>query len=279
MSTADLKEEINKYLIDNHSDICLYILTPCYGGLCYTPYVGSLMETTDALKSYDIEVHVEFCNCDSLVPRARNNLIARAMNNPKTTHMLFIDADIQWNAIDVLKLLFHNKPIIGGVYPLKSYKWNKLLENNQSNVNTWVNNKNNSILKDAVSDADYISNKLLNYNLNYVSNNVHIQNNTAEVRHIATGFMMIQRNVIEKMIAAFPYTKYVDDIGFLKGTENDHAYALFDCGVENNHYYSEDWLFCERWRKMEGQIFIDVSINLNHIGTETYKGCYLSSLI
>ena len=74
MSAPDLKEEINKYLIDNHSDICLYILTPCYGGLCYTPYVGSLMETTDALKSYDIEVHVEFCNCDSLVPRARNNL-------------------------------------------------------------------------------------------------------------------------------------------------------------------------------------------------------------
>lgn len=201
------------------------------------------------------------------------------MNNPKTSHMLFIDADIQWNAVDVLKLLYHNKSIIGGVYPLKSYKWGKLLGNEQNNIDTWIHNKNNSILKDAISDEDIVKHKLLNYNLNYVSNSIHIENNTTEVRHIATGFMMIQRNVIEKMIAGFPYTKYVDDIGFLQGTENDHAYALFDCGVENNHYYSEDWLFCERWRKMDGQIFIDVSINLNHTGTETYKGCYLSSLI
>jgi len=46
-----------------------------------------------------------------------------------------------------------------------------------------------------------------------------------------------------------------------------------------DHYMSEDWMFCERWNKMGGSIFIDVSISLNHTGSETYKGCYMASLI
>jgi hypothetical protein len=90
---------------------------------------------------------------------------------------------------------------------------------------------------------------------------------------------MIQRNVIEKMFKAFPSTKYTDDVGFLKPEENEYAYALFDCGVENNHYYSEDWLFCHRWQKMGGDVWIDVSINLSHTGIEVYKGCYMTNLM
>jgi hypothetical protein len=96
---------------------------------------------------------------------------------------------------------------------------------------------------------------------------------------MATGFMMIQRDVIEKMMVAFPSTKYVDDIGFLTPEENKYAYALFDCGVEEGHYYSEDWLFCHRWTKMGGSIWADVSINLTHTGIEDYKGSYLASVI
>ena len=91
--------------------------------------------------------------------------------------------------------------------------------------------------------------------------------------------MMIQRKVIEKMSQAFPSTKYTDDVGYLRGDENNFAYALFDCGVENGHYLSEDWMFCNRWSNMGGQIYAEVSICLTHIGPEHYKGCYMASLI
>jgi hypothetical protein len=90
---------------------------------------------------------------------------------------------------------------------------------------------------------------------------------------------MIKRNTIEKMMEAFPSTKYVDDVHFLKPDENEFAYALFDCGVEDGHYYSEDWLFCHRWTKMGGEIFIDVSINLTHTGVEDYQGSYIASIL
>jgi len=91
--------------------------------------------------------------------------------------------------------------------------------------------------------------------------------------------MMIQRNVIETMSAAFPSTKYTDDVQFLKPEENTFAFALFDCGVEDGHYFSEDWLFCHRWTKMGGSIWADISISLTHTGIEDYRGCYFSTLI
>jgi hypothetical protein len=119
----------------------------------------------------------------------------------------------------------------------------------------------------------------LAYNVNYLDNFLQIDNNLAKVKHLATGFMLIQRATIEKMMKAFPSTKYVDDVQFLRPEENKYAYALFDCGVEEGHYYSVDWMFCHRWKKMGGAIFIDVSINLTHTGIEDYQGCYISSLL
>tara|TARA_A200000159_G_C7063567_1_gene231362 strand:- start:194 stop:541 length:348 start_codon:yes stop_codon:yes gene_type:complete len=115
--------------------------------------------------------------------------------------------------------------------------------------------------------------------MNYSTNKIKIHKNITEVKHIATGFMMIKRGVIEKMFQAFPNTKYIDDVHFLEPNENEFAYALFDCAVENGHYLSEDWLFCNRWTNLGGKIFIDVSINLTHTGIEDYNGSYITSLI
>ena len=277
------RETIDSYLETNESP-CLYILTPCYGGLCYTSYTTSIMSTVEKLKQYNITVHVEFCNSDSLVSRARNNLIAKAMNNPQMTHIMFIDADITWNAEDIIKLLISNKDVCGGVYPLKKYNWDRILkspsgERNTTTLSTWIDKKENSIFRTISDDKSFLQHKLLSYNLNYVNNKIEIKDNMTEVRHIATGFMMIKRIVIEQMMASFPYTKYIDDIGFLQNDENKFAYALFDCGVENEHYLSEDWMFCERWRKLGGNIFVDVTINLIHTGTEQYNGCYLSTIM
>ena len=81
------------------------------------------------------------------------------------------------------------------------------------------------------------------------------------------------------MFQAFPSTKYTDDVKFLTPDENKYAYALFDCCVENETYYSEDWLFCNRWLNMGGDIYIDVTINLNHTGIEDYKGSYITNIV
>ena len=290
MSNVGLKMEFNESNESNHifsriknysksNPIGLIILTPCYGGQCYINYVSCLINTMNLFRELGLNIHVEFCKNDSLVSRARNNLIAKAMSKKDITHMLFIDADITWNPVDVLKLILADKNIVGGVYPIKNYEWDKIAKSNENVLKDWIDKKNSSQLSGAVSDHEFVQHKMVRYNLNYISQNLEIHNNLTKVRHLATGFMMIRRDTIEKMSRAFPSSKYTDDVGFLQGEENDYAFALFDCGVEEGHYCSEDWLFCSRWSKMGGDTWIDVTINLNHSGVEDFKGCYLASLL
>ena len=277
---TSFQDRVTEYLSKNK--VCLYILTPHYGGMCHVTYMNCLISTISRMKEVGVELHLEFCNNDSLISRARNNLVARAMTNPNVTHMLFIDNDITWDPDSILKLITADKPIVGGIYPLKHYNWDKLVSTNPDKPNVvqdWIDRKNQSMFKDVIPDVDLVHHRMLSYNLNLSTSSLQIENNLATVRHIATGFMMIKRKVIEKMHLAFPSTKYVDDVGFLSLKESEQAFALFDCGVEDGHYFSEDWLFCHRWTKMGGAIHVDVTINLNHTGPVDYRGCYLASVI
>jgi hypothetical protein len=269
-----LKESVIKYVNANNPK--LYILTPCYGGVCNVDYMTSLMDTVKLFNDFNIPLVVEFCRSDSLITRARNNLIAKAMSDKDTTNIIFIDNDINWEPFDILKLLISGKSLIGGAYPLKHYEWKNL---SSSNIESIMNRKKKSLLNDKMSDEDYLRCNMVKYNINYLSDTVQIEANMVKVRHLATGFMMIAREVIESMFDSHPSLKYVDDVGFLNEQQNVYAYSLFDCGIEDGHYLSEDWLFCNRWNQMNGDIFLDVSINLNHIGQETFKGSYLSSII
>lgn len=282
VNAFNFDEKIRDYIRKHNPRI--YILTPCYGSMCHVNYITCLMKTMNIFRTLGVDIIVEFCKNDSLVPRARNNLIAKAMNDPKMTHIMFIDSDITWDPTDILKLMVSNKHIIGGAYPLKNYFWDRLLkdQNNPYNSNivqSWIKAKDGSQLKDIIQNENLIKHKLLAYNINFIDNTLKIEENITKVRHVATGFMMIQRYVIENMFKAFPSTKYTDDVHFLKPEENRFAYALFDCGVEDDHYYSEDWLFCHRWQKMGGDVYIDVSINLIHSGMEDYNGSFITSLL
>lgn len=282
--SASLSEQIIQYVLLNNPK--LYILTPCYGGMCHLNYLCSLMKTIDIFKMYNFPIQIEFCRNDSLISRARNNLVAKAMVDPDMTHILFIDNDITWNPTDIFKLILADKQLIGGIYPLKNYFWDKLLSspNTTGNPGNALNNllekrENNSILNRLYSPEDFLKQNLLKYNVNYVKTNIEIDNNISEVKHIATGFMMIQRITIQKMMLDYANTKYTDDVSFLSNSENEYAYALFDCRVEDNHYLSEDWLFCNRWAKIGGKIYMDVSIDLTHTGQEDYKGSYISTIL
>lgn len=265
---------INTYVSNNNPFV--YILTPCYGGQCNTDYTISLINTILLFKNYNIRYNIQFCNNDSLVSRARNNLIGISMLNKDATHFIFIDSDITWNPYDVIKLVISDKELIGGIYPKKKYDFNKLI-NNKEYIDKIINIKEKFNLN---RDNEYIiKSNLVSYNLNYKNNNLSIQNNLIEVRHLATGFMMIKRSVIEKMILMYPETKYVDDTGFIQPEKSTMTYALFDGGVIDNHYFSEDWMFCHRWTNIGGTIWADISIDLIHIGTEQYCGSLMTNIL
>ena len=95
----------------------------------------------------------------------------------------------------------------------------------------------------------------------------------AQVKDIGTGFMMIKKSVIMKMIEKYPETKYVNNVaGYGKA---ELFYSLFDCAIDpvSRVYLSEDYLFCKRWIEIGGELWLDICTNLNHTGVIDYKGC------
>ena len=271
----DLLQRVTEY-VAKHRPV-LILLTPTYGFSCNVDFVICLTNTLALMRQMEVETVVEFCKNDSLVPRARNNLVAKALARPEqVTHLMFVDSDIVWNPWDVLKLLVSDKELIGGVYPKKKYNLEKILD--PSFPQQVLEHKRQSILKD-MDDLAYVKCKLVDCNLNYLSERVEIINNLCEVRHIATGFMMIRRSLLEELKTQFPHMKYEDDCGFLDETEQQHAFGFFNTEISNRHFMSEDWYFCDLCKKIDKQVFVDVSINLCHVGTEYYSGSLLASLI
>jgi len=256
------------------SAIKLAIGVPCYGGVGMANFFICLTNTISVLKSQGIEAYPIFMLGDSLITRARNNIVAKFLNDPTATHLIFIDSDITWNPVEVIKLLRHNTDIVGGIYPLKTYKWDKLESKSLEEIKT----RHSNSLNTKISEQDFIRQNLMKYNLNYKYAEFKVVNNLVEVKHIATGFMMINRRVFDKMMKEYPKSKYRDNMGALTKDEDRFAFNLFHVDVVDEMYLSEDHYFCHLWTQLGGSIFADVTINLTHIGPHNFEGRFLSSL-
>ena len=60
---------------------------------------------------------------DSLITRSRNTLVSQFLNTPEATHLLFIDADIGFDAEQVHAMLAFDREFVAGIYPLKVIDW------------------------------------------------------------------------------------------------------------------------------------------------------------
>jgi len=215
------------------SKIHLHIGIPCYGGMVSEPTMTSLLKFVLMAQRVGLHWSLDTMVNESLITRGRNNLMAKMMSNTKATHFMFIDADIRFDADSIFQMIVYEKEVIGGLYPKKSIP--------------------------------------SNYVINLLSQ-TQIQGDIFTVDTMGTGFLIFQRSVYEKLCAAYPNTKYVDDVGLGKQFE-PNMYAIFDTEIdEKGHYLSEDWLFCRRWQKLGGTIWAHNKVLLNHIGHYEYKG-------
>ena len=252
--------QIKQYVEANKPHICILTATP--SEQCCVQYTVSLANTIILFSALKIEIKIEFVN-DTLAARAKNTLISKAMADPKITHLIFIDNMMGWNPYDVIKLMLSQKAIIGGVYPINT-DYSKLLKNgtyDASVITSWMNSKS----KTHLTDDQTINFNLLKYSIDFKE--LAIANNIAKVQHVAPGFMLIQRQVIEKMMTSFASTKCGD------------VYALFDYSVENEIYLTETELFCKRWANIGGEIFMDVTLILQRVANTVHSGFFLSTII
>lgn len=204
---------------------------PCYGGNVSFETLNGMINTAVLLTKVGIEFSVRMIASDSLVPRARNSLVGLMMEIPNSTHLMFIDADIGFNPVDIIRLISHDLDVVGGVYPMKTYPLRYAINPLPGRAETGIPG-------------------------------------VQEVKDLATGFMLIKRSVIERMIEHYPETRYEPDDRI--GARNIEFHALFDTSLDDGKYVSEDFTFCRRWRAIGGKVHIDDTIVLKHLGLHTY---------
>jgi hypothetical protein len=92
---------------------------------------------------------------------------------------------------------------------------------------------------------------------------------------IGTGFMMVKRDVFAKYAEAYPEYRYKPDhVGQANFDGSRYIHAYFDTVIdpESERYLSEDYMFCQWWRKIGGQIFLCPWMKTQHIGTYAFSG-------
>ena len=103
-----------------------------------------------------------------------------------------------------------------------------------------------------------------------------------EVLEIGTGFMMVKREVFEKFADAYPHLRYKPDhVGQANFDGSRYIHAYFDTVIDtkesitgggSERYLSEDYMFCQMWRKMGGRIYLCPWMKTQHIGTYAFSG-------
>jgi hypothetical protein len=237
----------------------LVVATPCFGGQVSTIYVNSIFQLQRAVRSRpNLELKVELRDGDALITRARANLVTAFLDDPEATHLLFIDADIGFSPEQVYRLLDSGADVVAGLYPIKRVNWTKAkraIANDHENV--------------PAAALDYV------FGLED-ANNVAVVGGFARVRYVGTGFLMIQRHVLEKMCQHPDYAslRFLHEHSFdaLAGSQN--RFALFECMIDpaTGTYLSEDFAFCKRWTDIGGEIWADLESRLSHVGPSVFHG-------
>jgi len=244
-----------------------FIATPCYGGQLNEPYFRSVIKMMTFFNQHQIPLAFGTIANESLVTRARNVLLAYFLASDYS-HLLFIDADIEFQTEDVLKLYAHDKDVVVGAYPKKGVAWDKI----RSNLTDPTNKDREMSDRDMASfGSDYAINFQF---LDKETKTIGVENGLVKLHDAGTGFMMIKREAILKMIKAYPEFKYNNDVNINNDSLKDKFYAMFDTMIDpiDRRYLSEDYTFCRRWQAIGGDIWLDPSISLNHYGHFCFQG-------
>ena len=199
-------------------------------------YFHSILDLQNFCREEEIGLNIQTLGQESLVTRARNTLVANFLDNDSFTHLLFIDADIGFDAKSLKRFLEYDQEVLCAPYPMKLISWDmipKLIEEGK----------------------DY-RNLCHPYVLNFANKGeINIQKGFAEVLDAATGFMLIKRECLLKMKEAYPDLKYkTDQIINNKEFDSENTYLFFDTMKDDDgRYLSEDYAFSRRWQKIGGK--------------------------
>lgn len=208
----------------------LMVAIPTYDGKLNIKSAFALANLAIQTAQAGVTLYLTQISGCSLITKARNALVADFLQTD-ATDLLFIDADVIFKAEDVMRLLAlsGDKDITAGAYPRRA--------------------KDKKFFTDLYLTED---------------NKLEFADGMLRVKRIGTGFMMIQRHVLETLRDNHPEWACHNNV--LERTEH----AIFDFQLRDGEYYGEDYTFCDRASAEGFTVHLDTDINLPHVGTEEF---------
>jgi hypothetical protein len=210
----------------------VWIAVPAYTGQVHLGTMRSLM--TDMLKLAErgdrVTIFDESGN--AMIAHARDMIIASFLAG-EGTDLVFVDADVFWEAGGILKLVDAEVDFVAGVYRHRKDPEGYAVRWIAERPELWADPKTGLL----------------------------------EVEGVPAGFLRVSRAALEKMVAAHPGQRFVD-----RHAPNGEAWALFDNIHEGEEYWGEDFSFCRRWREIGGKVWLDPELELHHVGFKAFSG-------
>jgi hypothetical protein len=208
--------------------IHVYIATPAYDGKCQTDFAMSLAETCQLATAYGIRVTVCMMRNSIFIDMARNHF-ARLFLETDATHLFFIDSDLKFEPRAVIALATAGQPVCAGLYPRRQ------------------------------DPVDYPA----RYAKHPEHGGLYVENGWVMCDRVPTGFLCIERKVIEEMSA---------EAQTILSPKEPAVKRLFYTYISDNHeMVGEDFAFCGDYVKKYGK-FIPVWPDFDFTHGERWTG-------
>lgn len=213
-----------------------FIATSSGSGRPHSNYVMSIVDSTEYLTrngiTFDYWLHCEDCHVDD----ARNFLVSEFMKSGAKS-MVFIDDDVGWDAESLARLLLcKDVDIVGGAYPLRQ---------DREDYPVRIKPPKDSPALIAREDG------------------------LLEVEGIPTGFMRIERHVIEALYAKRKHMQYLPKEVQEGG---DKITVVFERMMVDGKRWSGDLNFCREARLLGFKVHVMPEMTMTHQGGRRWEG-------
>lgn len=280
----------------------LFVGTPMYGGQCHVDYAFAIAQLATLCTQLGISLRFHFLCKESLVMRARNATVDEFLRSGDT-HLMFIDADMGFDARDVVYLLAmqdaaadDEHDVVCAPYPQKQMAWDNIA----------------AAVKAGAADED--PRNLARYAgpvvFKPIADGPIPLQQPVQVAAAGTGFMMIRRATFERYRAAYPDLVFTGETAPGDAGPPPERFAYFDTAIDSkaanianelalflaanpeagraeiaaflddpaasmqpysNLFVSEDFMFCRRVRDAGMKIWACPWMQLTHSGSYTFS--------
>jgi len=242
----------------------LMVATPIYDG-AQGSYVRAALALALDAQAAGVSVRFEFILYQPDVARARTMLSAMFLASD-CTHLLFVDADIDFAAADIFAMLRamtgrEDCAVLGAAYPRRIVNWGSVARAAQSGAAKRPG--------DLARFSGEFALRFLNGDQRFALNEL------VELERLGTGLMLIRRDVFDGLAAAHP------ELGFRPSASERQAHGVGERATaffhpmidpDSGDLLSEDYAFCARVRAAGFRIWLAPWVRTTHSGPMVFSG-------